>query len=141
MDQGVIESMKKNYKKIFLQKLLLEDAHDDKGIVQFFKKWTLYDTVCAVASAWDNVKQKTLSSAWKNLLGKEFLSSTADTVVDHVITNMLNAIDSTYSYSEVQIDSWLQEDAATSTCRELTDQEIVAKVLGMEKPVNKYKLL
>ena len=51
MDQGVIEKLKRLYKKQFLQHLLLADD-DQESVVAFSKKLNLKDCCCMLAESW-----------------------------------------------------------------------------------------
>lgn len=50
MDQGVLEAMKRRYRKALLQKLLLEDQ-EGRSIIQFVKKINMKDVVYMAATA------------------------------------------------------------------------------------------
>ncbi|GBM11173.1 hypothetical protein AVEN_133910-1 [Araneus ventricosus] len=64
MDQGVMESMKRCYRKQLLSKLLSEADGDEEEatcyIVQFWKALTLKDCVYMVNEAWEPVPDHTL---------------------------------------------------------------------------------
>ncbi|GBN20002.1 hypothetical protein AVEN_72232-1 [Araneus ventricosus] len=64
MDLGVIESMKRRYRKQLLSNLIFE-GHDEEeeaacSIVQFWKALTLKDCVYMVNEAWESVPEHTL---------------------------------------------------------------------------------
>ena len=67
MDQGVLEAMKRRYRKAILRKLLLEDQ-DGRSIVEFVKINIKY-VVYTIATAWDGVPALTIVKSWHNLLG------------------------------------------------------------------------
>ena len=137
-DQGVIENMKKHYKKYFIKQMLLADAININGMKQFFKSWTLYDTVFAVSASWKDVTQNTLSKAWKKLFREEFHPNTADTVSSNV-TIMLGKIDRSQSYSILDAHERMQEDADISAYYEPSDQEIIACVSETNIPSKRSK--
>ncbi|GBM31536.1 hypothetical protein AVEN_247234-1 [Araneus ventricosus] len=71
MDQGVIESMKRRYRKQLLSKLLFEGVDDEEeaacSIVQFWKALTLKDCVYMINGAWESVTEHTLKRSWRKL--------------------------------------------------------------------------
>ncbi|GBO46881.1 Jerky -like [Araneus ventricosus] len=71
MDQGVIESMKRRYRKQLLSKFLFEGDDDDEeaacSIVEFWKSLTLKDCVYMINEAWEFVPDHTLKRSWRNL--------------------------------------------------------------------------
>ena len=68
MDQGVLEAMKRRYRKAVLRKLLLEDQ-DGRSIVDCVKKINIKDMVYTIATAWDDIPALTRVKSWHNLLG------------------------------------------------------------------------
>ncbi|GBM86661.1 Jerky -like [Araneus ventricosus] len=71
MDQGVIESMKRRYRKQLLSKFLFEGDDDEEeaacSIVQFWKALTLKDCVYTINEAWESVPEHTLERSWRKL--------------------------------------------------------------------------
>ncbi|GBL96515.1 hypothetical protein AVEN_229955-1 [Araneus ventricosus] len=71
MDQGVIESMKRRYRKQLLSKLLFEGDDDEEEaicpIVKFWKALTLKDCVYMINEAWESVPEHTLKRPWRKL--------------------------------------------------------------------------
>ncbi|GBM70485.1 Jerky -like [Araneus ventricosus] len=71
MDQGVIESMKRSYRKQLESKLLFEVDGDEEEVAcsigQFWKALTLKDCVHMIKKAWESVAEHTLKSSWRKL--------------------------------------------------------------------------
>ncbi|GBL80135.1 Jerky -like [Araneus ventricosus] len=70
MDQGVIESMKRRYRKQLLSKLLFEGDEDEEAVcstVQFGKALTLKDCVYMINEAWEFMPEHTLKQSWRKL--------------------------------------------------------------------------
>ncbi len=67
MDQGVIQSLKKRYKKELLQRLIIED---DLGtsIVDFLKGVNLKVVVDLLHLAWTEISKDTLRKSWRKIL-------------------------------------------------------------------------
>ena len=60
MDQGVLEAMKRRYRKAVLQSLLLEDQ-EGRSIIELCKKINMKDVVYMTAAAWEDVPSLTLA--------------------------------------------------------------------------------
>ena len=126
MDQGVIESMKKHYKAIFLKALVLSETVESQDIKTFFKNWNLLDTASAVASAWICVPQSALTKAWKNLIGQPPLSDVnADQSME--ITIIRNNIHGSNTYFLSDVQEWTNEDCQLPTCHNISDREFVSQ--------------
>ena len=67
MDQGVLEALKRRYRRRLLQKLPLEDK-DGQTMVEYSKSINLNDAVYMVASAWDSIPASTFKKSWNKLL-------------------------------------------------------------------------
>lgn len=83
MDQGVLQAVKKRYKKKLLRKLIVQD---DRGvsIKDFLKSVTMKTVSELVAEAWEEIQPSTLRKSWQKILPirnppklpKEYLSGT-----------------------------------------------------------------
>lgn len=124
MNQGVIESMKRHYKQLFLQKILFEDCNSSATIVSFIKKWKLSDTIFLAVSAWDLVTQQTLSMTWKNLLGLEFIEKSSD-VTEEITT--LNQIHRSQTHSTSEVEEWIAQDNSLPTWNQLSLDQLIEK--------------
>ena len=67
MDQGIIATVKKLYKKNLLTRLLLNEKPE--GAMKFLQDLNIRDCFAMLSLAWDSVNQATLQRAWKPLLG------------------------------------------------------------------------
>ncbi|GBN81865.1 hypothetical protein AVEN_231474-1 [Araneus ventricosus] len=71
MDKGVIESIKRRYRKQLLSKLLFEGDDDVEeaacSILQFWKALTLKVCVYMINEAWESVAEHTLKRSWLKL--------------------------------------------------------------------------
>lgn len=77
MDQGVINSMKCNYKSAFLRRLLNSES-GPSTITDFKKKFTIKDCIYMLREAWDSVTQETLANAWHKLWPESIFLATDD---------------------------------------------------------------
>ena len=78
MDQSVIASFKKNYRKFFMRELLLRD--DCKSLLDFQREYTIKNAIDNVAYAWDRIPISTLKNAWHKL-GLNLLLNEADITI------------------------------------------------------------
>ncbi|GBO35289.1 hypothetical protein AVEN_29363-1 [Araneus ventricosus] len=71
MNQAVIESLKRRYRKKLLSKFLFEGNDDEEdaacSIVQFWKALMLEDCVYMINEAWESVPEHTLKRSWLKL--------------------------------------------------------------------------
>ncbi|KAG5898696.1 hypothetical protein JTB14_030646 [Gonioctena quinquepunctata] len=69
MDQSVIETMKRHYRRQLLRKLLIEGAENEELVLENHSKINLKDCCYMVAEAWSLVTALTLRRAWNKLKG------------------------------------------------------------------------
>ena len=67
MDQGVIEAVKKRYKKKLLGRLIIEEE-SGKSIVNFLKEINLKVVVDFVHQSWTETTKDTLRKSWRKIL-------------------------------------------------------------------------
>ena len=67
MDQGVLEALKRRYRKALLQKLLIEDQ-EGRSVIEFVKAINTKDVVFMTAQAWNDIPRLTLTRSWNKLL-------------------------------------------------------------------------
>jgi len=68
MDQSVIETLKRLYRKQLLRRLLSADDSDTDTMLMFFKQINLKDCCYMLVEAWKSVESQTLKRAWNKLL-------------------------------------------------------------------------
>jgi len=66
MDQGVLESYKRKYRKLLLDIILSDDAEDD--YIELLKKIDMLDVVRWSAQAWNEVAPVTIVRSWRKVL-------------------------------------------------------------------------
>lgn len=66
MDQGVIEKLKRMYRKQVLRRLLLAEDNEE-SVIQFAKKLNLKDSCYMLADSWDLLTKENLTKAWNKL--------------------------------------------------------------------------
>ena len=66
MDQGLIEKIKRIYRKQLLRRLLLAEK-DEESVVQFITKLNVKDSIYMLADAWETLTKSNLQRAWRKL--------------------------------------------------------------------------
>ena len=127
MDQGVLEAMKRRYRKALLQKLILEDR-EGRSIIEFVKKIDMKDVVYMAAAAWENVPPSTLVKSWKKLLrtenSAEQSTSTTESEKDSdEVLQLVQQLD-----SNIQLNEWVNVESNDQGYQLLSDEDIVRKV-------------
>lgn len=69
MDQGVIETFKRGYRKLLLQTLVLCD--ENSSLEERLRTINIKHAIYWSAESWANVRQSTLKASWNNLLNPE----------------------------------------------------------------------
>lgn len=67
MDQSVLQSIKKRYKKKLLRRLIIEDDLGE-SIVSFLKRVNMKVVVNLVAEAWGEISNETLRRSWQKII-------------------------------------------------------------------------
>ncbi|XP_051162408.1 jerky protein homolog-like [Leptopilina boulardi] len=80
MDQSVIETLKRLYRKELLRRLLsVDDDTDAQVVLTFFKQMNLKECCYMLVSTWDLVQRKTLNKAWNKILNRNEENPAEDT--------------------------------------------------------------
>lgn len=67
MDQGVLQALKRNYKKKLIRRLVLEDDRGE-SVLDFLKSINMKSVVKLVSEAWDEVKVDTFRKSWRKII-------------------------------------------------------------------------
>ena len=67
MDQGVLQTLKKRYKKKLLRRLIIEDDMG-RSVVDFLKGVNMKVVAEMTAEAWSEIKQDTLRKSWQKII-------------------------------------------------------------------------
>ena len=128
MDQGVIEKLKRLYKKQFLWRLLLADD-DQESVVAFSKKLNLKDCCYMLAESWESMKEDTFKNAWNKLWSTEETErSGSEEQQNNEFTDLFQSISGFEDYGEEDANEWLQSDTDPSF-QSLNEDEIIKCVL------------
>lgn len=144
MDQSVIETMKRHYRRQLLRKLLVE-GEDEECVLNNHKKINLKDCAYMVAEAWSLVKTETLRRAWNKLKGlsteqekeKERAEQDAqqqenetdeDDMSLEELRNILIRIPGCSEVSTEDVGEWVMSDSSDPGYQILSDEEIIESV-------------
>lgn len=131
MDQGVLESMKKVYRRQLLRTLLEKEG--EESVIQLLKSINVKHVIYMVASAWEKVTEVALIKSWKKLWPsiQDYLDSVSttedvglsDECDSEEILHIVQQIDGCSDVDLNDVNDWLQADNNIGL---LTDQEIVS---------------
>ena len=122
MDQGVLESLKRRYKKKLLHRLLLEDEVGT-NIADFLKQVNMKVVVDFAAESWKEITTTTLRKSWRKIMPMKDADETSNEdvrisefteVLHQMIVDVLDA----------DVCEWLQSDQADPGFQIFTEDEI-----------------
>lgn len=111
MKQGVIEKMKKLFRKSLLREMLLLEDH--LSILEFLKARNMKTCCTQIAGAWQEITNADIYRAWRKLiLSCDIDSSKCDatSLVDDYL-QLLNRIPGFQNLTPKEVTAWLAEDA------------------------------
>lgn len=139
MDQGVIETMKKIYRKTIMLDLILCDSSDP---LKFWKSLSIKEAIYTIADSWQKVKATTVTKAFQKIVPDPQETDTGEAVqqssaadefsqeeVDN-LTTQLQAIDGCQQVTKENILEWLEVDKCEQGYKLLSDEEIVENAIA-----------
>ena len=132
MDQGVLEALKRRYRKSLLQDILLSD--DEVDITQFLKAIDMKLVIEKVAVSWDEISANTIRKSWRKLIPQDTTESSASPL-DHgaggpQVTDFLSDFQQMgQQLTEQDVSEWLEADCNDLGYEHLDDDGIVNYVL------------
>lgn len=125
MDQGVIEALKKSYRRKMLTYMLGEESQEQQ-LEELLKKINIKDAIYWLADAWSEIKIETLKNSWKKIISSEQTDVTVyeDRPTDNELTTLVQKIPGCENSTEQEIQEWLDSDEK----EEITDDEIIKMV-------------
>ena len=144
LDQGLLEAMKRRYKKYLLRHIILENSASSLTVPDIVKGLTTRDVVYWISQAWEEVSPITIKKSWKKLIPAESVDtgenasndanenassdankgSSSDDFID--LFQELGYSEDNESWESPQ--DWLAEDSTDPSNQIMTDFEIVAEV-------------
>lgn len=128
MDQGVLQALKQNYRKMLLRSLLEEN--EEMTILQKLKKITIKDVIYWVAEAWDKTQKGALQKSWKNLWPDlEFVETVFPQEKGRLdLLKLVKQMPGCENEEEDCVEEWTGVDDCGY--EEYTDEDIIAVVQG-----------
>ncbi|XP_062534755.1 jerky protein homolog-like [Armigeres subalbatus] len=145
MDQGVINAIKKRYKKKLLLNVVL--AADEFSVDDRLKKISLAESIEWVAEAWDEVSACTISNSWKKLNKNDRKEEPPpndlnDSIPLNTLVKSIGKLsNSVYTEEEIRCweDDWVRDASGNLVTGDnciYTDLEIIEYVNGTENKEN-----
>lgn len=126
MDQSVIETLKRRYRKTFIQELVRDD--NETSLKEYWKGYHLKMVIDNVSDAWAQLSAVTLRKSWNKLWPPEQEQSSGTDENADVLNEILATISAALELENNEIKEWLQCDAADIGHHVLTDDEIIDHV-------------
>lgn len=104
MDQGVIEKLKRIYKKHFLRVILTAETAED--VQKLLKSLDILKCCHLISDAWDEVTEIVIKDSWKNIFPL-YLEEQLDS---RLFLNMINKIPEYDNITLEEINLWLNDD-------------------------------
>ena len=149
MDQGVLVSIKRRYKKKILEELVLHDTNGT-SIISYLKQIDILKVIELVAASWDEIKPSTLRFSWRKIIKEETdensppsaneeAENNTCTPCAHVTDDLEPSDPSAEDFHSIfgmlghdlpdsEIMEWLEADKNDRGYTHMTDDEIVAEV-------------
>lgn len=124
MDQGVIEKLKKIYRKHFLRVILTADTAED--VQKLLKSLDMLKCCHLISDAWDEVTEFVIKDSWKNIFPL-YLEEQLDS---RLFLNMVNKIPEYDNITLEEINLWLNDDNNKQECQVL-NQEVLDEELAV----------
>ncbi|XP_062829389.1 zinc finger protein with KRAB and SCAN domains 7 [Anolis carolinensis] len=126
MDQGILETVKRNYRRKLLS-TIIEEIEEGQDMIEKWKNINVKEVAYWVARAWTDVKAPTIARSWKKLLGEdkdEIMERESTDETEESILPLVQRVPGCKNVSSQEVESWMNGD---DQC-EITDEEIVTLI-------------
>ncbi|GAB0086706.1 LOW QUALITY PROTEIN: jerky protein homolog-like [Sergentomyia squamirostris] len=132
MDQHVLETLKRKYKRSFV-KFLLRKLEDGDDLLEAVKNVDILKTIKWLAEAWDDVRSETIARSWKALLTETCTSdgekseqeaASSQTEEFRELCGLMRFLPAAEELTETDIRQWCFDESV-----ELNGDEIIEMVL------------
>ncbi|XP_058808383.1 jerky protein homolog-like [Phymastichus coffea] len=130
MDQGVIEKMKKMFRKNLVKALVLEEATSGASVIDLAKKQTVKDCCYRISSSWDVINARDLRNAWNRILGKDDSPYEKRASAEEV-NLLLQLLKDSPAFADCTFEmaqAWIEEDYTDNGWQNLNIQEIFERI-------------
>lgn len=136
MDQSVIETLKRLYRKQLLRRLLSVDEDSNVEVVlSFFKEINLKECCYMVVDAWDLIERMTLNKAWNRLLNREnenSITNMDDSILED-INELTLKLQICQDCDDDDMKEWVTCDSNDQGFQIMSDDEIVENILQINE--------
>ncbi|CAG4934403.1 unnamed protein product [Parnassius apollo] len=135
MDQSIIETLKRIYRKQLLRRLLSVDEDNVEVVLSFFKEMNLKECCYMVVDAWDLIEKKTLNKAWNRVHNREnenLITNMDDSILEDINDLMLK-IQICQDCDEDDMKEWITCDSNDQGFQIMSDDEIVENILQINE--------
>lgn len=132
MDQGVIESLKRRYRRKFVSEILQRSENRDKGLIDVVKEITIKDVIYMLATAFQEIPATTFIKSWRKLWSSieeraESVDIPAENDLENeVILQDLQAVLGDNKIHPEHVENWMKNSDMDLENEFLNDDEIVA---------------
>lgn len=124
MDQGILQSLKKKYRRILLQNLLLA-TEGEESVIGFLKTVTVKDVLYWIAESWNDIKPETIAKCWHSLLQNFQKCTNAGEDEDDIpLVRLIKKLPGCENADTQEIDNWLALDEQF----EVADEDVIEMV-------------
>lgn len=142
MDQGVLESLKRTYRRKLLT-VLIAGMDEGESVTESLKKVDMLDVVMWVSQAWDEIKPFTLVRSWRKLLDHEAtekwtgekpeeINETVCNEEESQIAELVKNLPGCEEINDDEVKKWLSEDEVN----EITDSDIIEMVCNSDEKIS-----
>lgn len=134
MDQGILQSLKKKYRRLLLQNLLLA-TEGEESVIGFLKTVTVKDVIYWVAESWNDITPETVAKCWHLLLQNydKCTTKSDDEDEDNMpLVRLIRKLPGCENADTQEINEWLASDEQS----EVTDENII-EMVNEEKTYHK----
>lgn len=130
MDQGVIESVKRRYRRKLLTSLIEKDG-ENASVIDLLKKMNIKDVVYMIAESWLELPESTLINSWHKIWSNEIEEEMMVAPAELCSADFISAfkhLDGCQDVDTEDVDQWLAVDKDLQE-ETLSDEDIVAAVV------------
>ena len=128
VDQGVLENLKRRYKRELMRKLLLQSESSEDSFISLSKKLTIKDAVYPSAKSWNEIPEVSLCRAWNKLEFGGCNMGDASKIGASESEEITFEVCSQMGITQEEMEQWLVADKDETGSQLLIDEEIIDSV-------------
>jgi hypothetical protein len=123
MDQGVLENLKRNYRRFLLERILETIEEEQCSLIDSMKKINIKDVLYWIADSWNKVKESTLQKSWTKIIVDADVPVEEDVSSDET-KDLYNLITNINECADIDEEDFTQRLGADDQ-EEFTDSDLV----------------